>query len=77
MCIKQELSKAITYAAPVALIEVTLSASIAAEVASFLTEKVPPKPQQVFCVEFSISSIPSTCERISIVADPSRRDRNE
>jgi hypothetical protein len=46
MCIRQELSPAVSTSAPVPVTDRILSPSIAVEVSAFFTANVPPKPQQ-------------------------------
>src|SRR5690625_7398070 len=58
--IRQEASPATTKSAPLETTLAALSVTIASEVASFLTAKVPPKPQQESDSGRLTTSMPST-----------------
>src|SRR5690625_5555705 len=60
MFIRQEASPATTKSAPLETTLAALSVTIASEVASFLTAKVPPKPQQESDSGRLTTSMPST-----------------
>jgi len=71
MCIRQELSAATRYCAPLSTACATLSAPIAAETSGFFTEKVPPKPQHSSAPGSSTSSRPSTWRSSRVGRSPS------
>src|SRR6185437_5976953 len=60
MCIRQELSAATRYCAPVPTALASLSVPIATETSGFLIEKVPPNPQHSSAPGSSASSSPAT-----------------
>src|SRR6266851_257709 len=64
ICIKQLESLATTYSTPLFTIRASFSCRIAFEISPYLTEKVPPKPQQVSGASISIKSTSRTA-RIS------------
>src|SRR5690348_5326318 len=63
MCIRQELSTAVTYSAWVLSMSCIFSASIAADTSPIFTAKVPPKPQQRSTLGRSSNSMPRTLRR--------------
>ncbi len=77
MCIRHELSAAQTTSARVCRIAATLSAHIAADTSGFLSENVPPKPQQVSAPGRSARSMPPTARSRRSGASPTRSSRSE
>ena len=73
MCMRQELSAAVTTSARVSPTARCLSVSIAVETSGFLTAKVPPKPQHSSASGSSISSSPRTARSSRSGASPRRR----
>ena len=63
ICMRHELSAAVTTSAPVSRIALTLSARMAADVSAFLTANVPPNPQHSSASGSSTSSMPRTAGR--------------
>ena len=70
ICIRQELSGAVTTSASVARMCAILSVSIAEDSAGCLTANVPPNPQQVLASASSTRSIPSTARSSRSGASP-------
>ena len=70
MCIRHELSPAVTTSASVSLMWRILSESIAMDVSAFFTANVPPKPQHSSASGNSTSSMPRTALKSFFGASP-------